>query len=394
MCANPCQHRPLADANSGTDVNFDQRQSEHWTRMPTPPVTQAREHLLSSVKLHHCCCLIMHATVWKYISSTSFLRCLRGIDDTAAALSWSSYALLGGKPINLCLSSFSSVVADTCVAMDEWVQHPREHTALDDILPCVDASTANESLYRSKEVSFQLVKVVNEYIANISNGNFPSFIPAYYNQSGPLVPVLCNPFASDLTDRQCADGEVHFSNASQVWEGYLCNVSTTSGREICNTVGRITPSTYKQMTAAANISYGSYHYGPFLAELQDCTFVRDTFAAISSQDCPGLRLHSKWIYIGLVMVSGAVMLSLIFWVIYTRERRHRKYNKQFLVGSSQVPPVQEKGYRAELEPDDVHSRTYKPELLVAIGSRCRSLDKRKRKYSVAEVASTFNQKGV
>lgn len=83
------------------------------------------------------------------------------------------------------------------------------------------------------------------------------------------------------------------------------------------------------MAAAVNVSYGLYRYGPFLVDLQDCTFVRQTFTDINRTYCPGLRRHSEWIYIGLVMVSAAVMLSLIFWVIYARERRHRVYTKQF-----------------------------------------------------------------
>jgi hypothetical protein len=77
-----------------------------------------------------------------------------------------------------------------------------------------------------------------------------------------------------------------------------------------------------------NVSLGLYQYGPFLVQLQDCTFVRDTFTNISQNYCPGLEMHSKWVYIGLALVSTAVMLSLIFWVIYARERRHRVYNKQ------------------------------------------------------------------
>lgn len=83
------------------------------------------------------------------------------------------------------------------------------------------------------------------------------------------------------------------------------------------------------MEAAVNVSYGLYRYGPFLVDLQDCTFVRDAFTDVSNRHCPGLRKYSGWIYIGLVMVSTAVMLSLIFWVIYARERRHRVYTKQF-----------------------------------------------------------------
>ncbi|KAL6331592.1 hypothetical protein AAG906_011532 [Vitis piasezkii] len=218
-----------------------------------------------------------------------------------------------------------NVVADTCVAMDEWVQNPTARTALDDILPCVDNATAQETLLRTKDVTYQLVTVVNTVITNVSNINFaPNFVPLYFNQSGPLVPLLCNPFNADLTARQCSAGEVDLDNATQVWSNYVCQVSASG---ICTTPGRLTPSYYNQMAAAVNVSYGLYHYGPYLVDLQDCTFVRQTFTVISDDHCPELRKYSKWIYTGLVMVSVAVMMSLIFWVIYARERRHRVYTK-------------------------------------------------------------------
>lgn len=128
----------------------------------------------------------------------------------------------------------------------------------------------------------------------------------------------------------------------QVWKSYVCEVNSAG---ICTTPGRLTPIFYGQMEAAVNVSYGLYHYGPFLINLQDCTFVRDTFTDISNRNCPGLRKHSSWIYIGLVMVSAAVMSSLIFWVIYARERRHRVYTKQFMAGGDHPGgfQVQDKG---------------------------------------------------
>lgn len=121
---------------------------------------------------------------------------------------------------SLMILSFTfSVTADSCVAMNQWIQNPTAHTALDDILPCVDNVTAQETLLRSKEVTSQLVDVVNQVITNISNINFsPNIKPLYFNQSGPLIPILCNPFYSDLTDRACAAGEVDLSNATQVWK--------------------------------------------------------------------------------------------------------------------------------------------------------------------------------
>lgn len=102
--------------------------------------------------------------------------------------------------------------------MDEWVLHPQAHTALDDILPCVDAATANEFLYQSKEVTSQLVNVVNQVVSNISNSNIPPFLgpPLYYNQSGPLLPLVCNPYNADMTNRTCSTGEIELLNAAKV----------------------------------------------------------------------------------------------------------------------------------------------------------------------------------
>ncbi|XP_057959879.1 uncharacterized protein LOC131152180 [Malania oleifera] len=226
-----------------------------------------------------------------------------------------------------------NVAADTCVAMDQWVQNPTAHTALDDILPCVDKITAQDTLLRSKEVTSQLVEVINSVITNVSNINFsPNFPPFYYNQSGPLIPILCNPFFSDMTDRACTAGEVDLNNVTEVWRSYVCEVSAS---EVCTTTGRLTPTLYSQMAAAVNVSYGLYNYSPFLVDLEDCTFARQTFGDIYRYHCPSLQSYSKRIYIGLVMVSAAVTLSLIFWVIYGRERRHRVLTKRLMSSAAQ-----------------------------------------------------------
>ncbi|CAL1359052.1 unnamed protein product [Linum trigynum] len=224
-----------------------------------------------------------------------------------------------------------NVVADTCVAMDDWVQHPTAKTAMDDVIPCVDIAIAQETLVQSKQVSFHLINLVDNFLANFSNRNFPPELgpPLNYNQSGPLVPLLCNPFDSDLTDKDCAPGEVGFQNATEAWKSYVCQVSSAG---TCTTPGRMTPQLYSHMASAVNVSYGLYRYGPFLVELQDCTFMRRTFTDINTWYCPDLRRYTQWIYVGLVIVSAAVMLSLIFWVIYAGERRHRVYTKQFMIG--------------------------------------------------------------
>ncbi|XP_030970060.1 uncharacterized protein LOC115990365 [Quercus lobata] len=220
-----------------------------------------------------------------------------------------------------------NIVADTCVSMDQWVENPTAHSALSEVLPCMDNATANDILSISKHVTFLMVGIVNQFITNVANNDVPPNAgPFYYNQSGPLVPILCNPLNFDNTDRRCTAGEMDLSNATQVWGNYVCNVLPSG---MCTSMGRLTPTSYGQMQAAVNVSYTLYHYGPFLVDLVDCNFVRETFSDISEDHCPGLRRYSYRIYVGLVMVSAAVMLSMIFWLVYARERRHRVYAKKF-----------------------------------------------------------------
>ncbi|TXG62219.1 hypothetical protein EZV62_013582 [Acer yangbiense] len=286
--------------------------------------SQRIRDLLDSVRM----ALIVIAAVMLLLTFLGFLFSLFGLKFLVYLLVIIGWILVAGTFI-LCgiFLLLHNVTADTCVAMNQYVQHPAAHTALDKIIPCVDNATAQETLMRTKEVSSQLVEVINTVISNVSNINFaPNFVPMYFNQSGPLVPKLCNPFRPDLTNRVCSAGEVDYDNATQVWKTYVCQVSASG---ICTTTGRLTPSMYDQIGVAFNLSYGLYNYGPFLVSLQDCTFVRQTFTDIYRDHCPDLRHYSRYIYIGLVMVSAAVMLSLVFWVIYGRERRHRVYTKNY-----------------------------------------------------------------
>jgi hypothetical protein len=108
-------------------------------------------------------------------------------------------------------------MADTCVAMDDWLQNPTPHTALSQILPCVDNATAYGSLSTTKDVSFQMSSIVNKFITNVANQNVTVRTRHNsFNQSGPLVPALCNPYYPDMTNRKCITGEVEFSNAATV----------------------------------------------------------------------------------------------------------------------------------------------------------------------------------
>ncbi|XP_071702892.1 uncharacterized protein [Rutidosis leptorrhynchoides] len=281
--------------------------------------------VLNSVRL----ALIILSAVMLFLTFLGFLFSLFGMQSMVYTLVIVGWILVTGTFILAAIFLvLHNVTDDTCVSMNQWVMYPTAHTALDDILPCVDNATAQETSRKSKEVTSQLVDVINQVITNVTNINFaPNFTPLFFNQSGPFMPLLCNPYKSDFTDRACDPKEVTLVNATQVYGQFVCQVSPSG---ICVTTGRLTPDFYSQMSAGIRLSYGLFLYGPFLVDLQDCTFVRQTFTDISRDHCPGLRRYSNWIYIGLLMVSLAVLLSLVFWVIYGRERRHRVYTKTLI----------------------------------------------------------------
>ncbi|KAF8390027.1 hypothetical protein HHK36_024548 [Tetracentron sinense] len=224
---------------------------------------------------------------------------------------------------------FNNAISDTCMAMGEWVDNPKAETALSNILPCVDQGTTNQTLFKSKEVIYALVNVVNTVIYTFANTYPPPHAtPYYYNQSGPLIPPLCSPFDSELLDRQCGPQEVSFANASEVWQNYTCRVSASG---LCISAGRVTPNMYAQLVGAVNISYAIEHYTPPLLSLQDCNFVRETFKNITSEYCPPLEHHLQMVGAGLGLISVGVMLCLVLWILYAnRPRREEVFVKRSL----------------------------------------------------------------
>lgn len=108
------------------------------------------------------------------------------------------------------------------MAMTEWQQNPMADSALENIIPKVDNETTHLILSATKNVTYGVVEVANAYISNVSNADnmTPDGWPLYYNQSGPFMPLLCNPY--NTNDMQhCGAGEVHFKNASDVRKTYF-----------------------------------------------------------------------------------------------------------------------------------------------------------------------------
>ncbi|KAJ7540278.1 hypothetical protein O6H91_10G007500 [Diphasiastrum complanatum] len=234
----------------------------------------------------------------------------------------------------------NNTMGDTCVAMQEWVANPDAQTNLDEILPCVDKQTANQTLYQSKDLTNSVVNVVDQAITLAFNNNLPPGSPLSFNQSGPAMPDLCSPYgpAPDYADQRCPADNVDLSNALGNWSHYIC----TSSNGNCTSTGRITQDIYKELVRAVTIANGLYVNVPFLVSVENCVFVRTTFQTVITKDCPDFRKYTKWVWIGLVLISGGSMFSILLWIICSRKHpRHvqqdPKYAQPIYRGASQGP---------------------------------------------------------
>ncbi|KAL2641858.1 hypothetical protein R1flu_009445 [Riccia fluitans] len=189
----------------------------------------------------------------------------------------------------------NNAIGDTCVAMEEWVARPFANTTLDEILPCADPATANSALVNSKDYTDQIITLANQGITRIAIGNFPPGTPTYYNQSGPLVPTLCDIYgpAPDYNLQSCS-------------------------------APNLTLEAAPALSTAADIGQSLFVDGNFLVSVANCSFVRDTFTVIRGTYCDNLRKYAKWVWIGLILlVSGGAMLSILLWMVYIRRKRYR-----------------------------------------------------------------------
>ncbi|KAL6603759.1 hypothetical protein ACP70R_044120 [Stipagrostis hirtigluma subsp. patula] len=282
-----------------------------------------------------------------FLGFVSSLTGLQSIVYTLVFLGWiivTATLILSGIFLVL-----HNVIGDTCVAMDEWALQPQgqTHTALDDILPCADTAATTDALSRSKEVNYRLVDALNGFITNVANADVPPAAgpPLYYNQSGPHVPLLCNPYRADLTARSCAAGEVAAGDAPLEWQRYVCRATATaapgSGQEVCATAGRLTPAMYSHMLAVASVSDGLRSQAPVLADLASCETVRRAFRTVSERGCPQLRRHSGRVYQALLAASVAAMVAAAAWVAHSRERRRRRESVRFRALPYRLP-IEEK----------------------------------------------------
>ncbi|BBN18425.1 hypothetical protein MPTK1_8g02370 [Marchantia polymorpha subsp. ruderalis] len=325
----------LSDADKAEIGNLNRQLNSSANTLERDTADNARDikHYINIVRIS----LMVVAAVMLFLVILGLLFAACGIRSVVYLLVFLGWILVTGTWI-LCgiFILLNNTLGDTCVAMGEWVERPSANTTLDQILPCADPTTADLALDNSRDYTDKIITLANNGITNVANVNFPPGTPTYYNQSGPLVPTLCDIYgpSPDFNLLPCTPGQLSFEAAPANWSSYIC-VADSGG--ICQTQGRLLNSTYRQLTTATDVGQSLFTDANFLVSVANCSFVRDTFTEIRGVYCHDLRKYCKWIWVGLILVSGGAMLSILLWMVYIRRKRYRYAPGK--VRYSKDPPV-------------------------------------------------------
>ncbi|BFI41768.1 hypothetical protein MPTK2_8g02370 [Marchantia polymorpha subsp. ruderalis] len=325
----------LSDADKAEIGNLNRQLNSSANTLERDTADNARDikHYINIVRIS----LMVVAAVMLFLVILGLLFAACGIRSVVYLLVFLGWILVTGTWI-LCgiFILLNNTLGDTCVAMGEWVERPSANTTLDQILPCADPTTADLALDNSRDYTDKIITLANNGITNVANVNFPPGTPTYYNQSGPLVPTLCDIYgpSPDFNLLPCTPGQLSFEAAPANWSSYIC-VADSGG--ICQTQGRLLNSTYRQLTTATDVGQSLFTDANFLVSVANCSFVRDTFTEIKGVYCHDLRKYCKWIWVGLILVSGGAMLSILLWMVYIRRKRYRYAPGK--VRYSKDPPV-------------------------------------------------------
>ncbi|KAF5195314.1 envelope glycoprotein B [Thalictrum thalictroides] len=245
--------------------------------------------------------LILDAVVMVFVAFLGLVLSLHGHRRAVNICIFNGWLLV---PVTFILFGvflvLNNAITDTCIAMEEWVNNSQAKTTLSNMLPCVDQRMTNKTLIQSKEVINDVVTIVNVALSYYADSN-PSLLA---NQSDQKIPLLCSPFDT------CHSQEVTFANASLVWQHYIC-IGTT-----CDTAWGIPSQTYLQLVGAVSVSSALYEYAPPLLSFQDCEFVKATFKTITSNYCSPLEHHTHLVSVDLCVISIAVLLCVIIWILF------------------------------------------------------------------------------
>lgn len=196
------------------------------------------------------------------------------------------------------------VAGDTCAALEEYRQDPRNST-LSSILPCNDRTSAKKAL---REVAGEIHGIVDQVNANISRLQSPSL---------PVVEYVCNPFLGPpdyryQPENNCSANTIRIRDIPQVLKMYTCSAGTCREGEF------IPAHDYDIALEAINSIEMILDAYPGMQRLVDCQLVRDAFSKILSEDCEPLKKYAHTSWAAFATLSTIMAVLLVTWMVEAR----------------------------------------------------------------------------
>ncbi|ONK57861.1 uncharacterized protein A4U43_C09F4960 [Asparagus officinalis] len=196
---------------------------------------------------------------------------------------------------------------DTCAALDEFRQDPRNST-LSSILPCNDQTSAKTALH---DVGAGIHNIVDQVNANI---------PSLQSLSQQGVEYICNPFSGppdyNYQPENCSSNTIQIGNIPQLLKAYSCS------NETCKQGEFISAGNYNKAVVYTSSIQEIVDAYPGMESLVDCKLVKDAFSKILFEECKPLKKHVHIAWAAFVALSTIMVIMVLLWIV--EDRRESK----------------------------------------------------------------------
>ncbi|GAQ80910.1 hypothetical protein KFL_000660040 [Klebsormidium nitens] len=213
------------------------------------------------------------------------------------------------------------VTTDTCTAMHEYTLDPT-NTTLDTILPCVDRTSAQNTLRTARRSVNRLVNATNGQITTL-NAQLAS------GGATTVLPFVCLPYGGepDYPPIPCPSGQVDPLQLSTAIQAYRCTGTDVNTCALAGTP--LTPSLYTLVEPVVGAITNISRSIPTMVELATCQFVTDAFNHLVSTECPKLREDVIYITVAFTTASSALLFLCIGWFVVSRRALRVKRTNKF-----------------------------------------------------------------
>lgn len=218
---------------------------------------------------------------------------------------------------------FHTFAQDTCSALDDFQQNP-QNNSLQIILPCAKSGASDKMLVQIGFTVHNFITQLNSKLGEVQGSGLNDIGENSIGTRG-----VCDPFSGapnySFTPDLCAKDTIPIGELKYVLSRVTCYGENSTGN--CADEGRFIPQASSVMLFAYTQSIQDLiEIFPDLANLSQCSKVKQAFANILQYQCRPFRRSARILWSSMLSLSIIMVLLVLTWIVKAHLETGRSFD--------------------------------------------------------------------